>query len=171
MNILSDYFLGLSSTAWTAISSIATAGALIVALFLPFYEKISRRYRIYKNISYELLKNFDVINKAKQKKESVANKNDLTKEVEICYLLGQINTDYWDNNKQYISEASLKRYNKYCDINNEISELKIFAEELRNEDDSIKYISRIIPALESTYQKNLLFKGKNSDHLRHPWRR
>jgi hypothetical protein len=146
-----DLFIGLSNTAWTALSSIATFCAVALALWFPISEKISRRSKVYRTIENEISENFLVLEKAKNPSNRFMDLSKAPKHIITGYTLDQINTSYWDQNKQYVSESSLKRYNEYRRINKDLNELKDFAKELLSSEEYHDHLEKIEIAFESVY--------------------
>ncbi len=127
-----ELFLGLSNIAWTAISSIATSLAVIIALFIPILEKNKRRLNIFSIIEDEINRNIDVINKASKVDESYLSFIKAPNAVKKGFILQDIRTHYWDENKQYVSEYSNKKFIEYSQINEVIKETHDFAKEVLN---------------------------------------
>jgi hypothetical protein len=125
-----EHFLGLSIIAWTAISSIATSLAVITALFIPLVDRNRRRLNIFKNIENEIDRNIDIINKASNIDESYLPFINAPNPVKKGFILQDIRTHYWDENKQYVSEYSNEKYIEYSQINTTIKETRDFANEV-----------------------------------------
>lgn len=151
MQFQSDYFWGLSNTAWSAISSISTCCAVLVALYFPISEKVGRRKKIFSIIEREIRKNFRVLEKAKKNHLLPLLGDNVPISVSIAFTIRQINLDYWEENKQAVSESSIKKYSEYVGINDELQQLSLFAQELLVERESTKYIEQIQLAFEKVY--------------------
>lgn len=151
----SEIFLGLSDTAWTAISSIATVCAVLVALYFPVSDRFSRKQKIYRTIEAEIRRNISVLGKAKGNYLGPIVGAAVPRSVTAAFQLRAIDLSYWDDNRQFVSETSLKRYSQYSSINNDLRELKLLVEELINTDTDIRTFDKVIIALEMTYEKIL----------------
>ena len=57
----SELFLSFPPADWSAISSIATLLAVVVALFLPFYYERKKKQNLGRLIEYELKKNIELL--------------------------------------------------------------------------------------------------------------
>ena len=75
------------------------------------------------------------------------------KPVIIAFTMGQINLDYWDENRQLVSESSLVRFSDYSEINTELRELKSFAKESLQASDSPKILDQFVIAFQSSYAR------------------
>ncbi len=146
-----DIFLGLSSVGWTAISSIATSIAVITALFFPLIDKIKRRKNIYSIIDHEIKRNIAVLNKALSLNENYLSFTNAPAAVKKGFIIQDISTNYWEENKQYISEHSSKKYNEYLEINNIFNETKAFAFQVLNTNEIDPPLQYIEVALERAY--------------------
>jgi len=148
-----EMFFGLSNTAWTAISSLSTFLAVLVALYFPISEKLGRRKKIYRTIENEIRKNFCVLEKAKTNHLAALVGPNVPKYVMIAFSMGQINIDYWEVNRQFVSEASRKRYDEYSEVNNDLKDLKLFAQELLVDSEDTKHFDKLMVAFDMTYAK------------------
>lgn len=126
-----ETFLCLSGLAWTAISSIATALAVIVALLLPFYLNWRRRENLRILIEDEIDRNLEWIKMSDQMwGEDPSNGVKFRKVDLLCAGLVHLDTHIWEQNKQTIAEISSQKYLKYLDMEAEISKLKKYAIEI-----------------------------------------
>lgn len=156
-----ELFLGLSNTAWTAISSIATFLAVLVALYLPLSERFNRRRKIYKSIENEIRNNFRVLEKIKNQSFATAVTKligETPQFVVIAHVTRQIDVEYWEHNKQLISESSFKKLGEYTAINKELKELKLFGEEVLQPSRSSNHADLFLIGFESTYTKMKKFE-------------
>jgi hypothetical protein len=102
-----ETFLFLSGLAWTAISSIATALAVIVALLLPFYLDWKKRKNLSLLIEDEIHRNLDRMKKSDNMKSGKLPNGDTIRKVDIMSaFLVHLDTHIWEQNKQTIAEIS-----------------------------------------------------------------
>jgi hypothetical protein len=148
-----ELFFGLTNIAWTAISSIATSVAVITALFIPYVEKSRRRLNIFEIIENEIDRNITVINKAFNLEETYLSFTKAPIAVKKGFILQDLRTNYWDENKQYVSEFSAKKYNEYLQVNEIIMEIKGFSSQVLNAGQNDSSLNYIEIALERTYSQ------------------
>jgi len=148
-----ELFLGLSNIAWTAISSIATSLAVITALFIPFIDRNRRRLNIFKIIEDEIDRNIDIINKASKIDESYLSFIKAPNPVKKGFILQDIRTHYWNENKQYVSEYSSRKFIEYSQINGIVEETRDFASEVLSLGADNPQLNYIEIALERAYSQ------------------
>lgn len=148
-----DVFWGLSNTAWTALSSISTLLAVMVALYFPISERLNRRKKICRNIESEIRKNFRIIEKARTFDLSNLVGQSVPKSIAVAVTLGQIDSEYWEVNRQFVSEYSFKKFTEYSKINNDLKEMKLLAQELLAEPTDNRNWENFMIAFENEYQK------------------
>ena len=139
-------FLMLSSTAWTALSSIATFLVVLVALFLPFYQERKKRKNLIELIEDEIKSNSKTLEMA-QKNEGMAPA-----------ILREINLNIWEDHKQNLANISSDDYLEFKEINTRFHYLKKDAELLHNID-KVAVKGRLIHMMVECY--NLLI-NKNT---------
>lgn len=134
----SDVFFYLTSTDWSAISTIATIAAVAVALFLPFYIDHKKKKNLVKLIIAELSNNKELLAKAhSQKVPEMAGKS-ISKIKLMCPILEHLSLVIWDNSKQTVAEISSAKYLKYKDIASLIEKIKNHSIEIsKSQDQSI----------------------------------
>jgi hypothetical protein len=138
-----EVFLGLSNIAWTAISSIATAGALIYVLLSPITAKLQKRSNVYKSIEKEIKKNLSFVKNAYERRSGQLEGKEIPRYQLISPILEWINTDYWKENKQFVSESSRIKYDEYIKINDKIEEIKKYADEIKNTEGRTGFVGAI----------------------------
>ena len=130
MSIEPETFLSFSSTAWSAISSMATVSAVAVALLLPFYYEKKKQRNLSKLIKNELKRNINLLKKANTTKDKNLNGNTITKLSIMCAMLQHLSLNIWNDNKQTIAEISAIGFLKFSSIVKLIEEIKTHAIEI-----------------------------------------
>ena len=125
-----ELFLSLSPTDWSAISSIATFLAVVVALFLPSYYEIKKKQNLVRLIEYELKKNIELIKKAHSLEEGKLEGKVISKLNLMCPVLEHLNLSIWNDCKQSIAEISSAKFLKYTEIIKSIETIKFYAIEI-----------------------------------------
>ena len=118
-----DVFLGLSSTAWSAISSIATVLAVFVALFIPFYYESKRKRNIDNILECELFENYKLLKKAQQCNDGNFRGQPISKIQLMCLVLNTLSVECWKENKKSMAEMSKQMYAKYSEVNSFIEDI------------------------------------------------
>jgi hypothetical protein len=116
-----ETFIFISSITWSAISSIATFSAVIVALFLPLYFEHKKKKNIGNTVELETQYNLDLLIKGDDCKEGDYNGTKISKINFMCPVLINLRIDIWKENKQTIAEISDELFKKYYEINNLIN--------------------------------------------------
>ena len=126
-----ETFLCLSGLAWSAISSVATVMAVVVALFLPFYYEKKRKWNLSKLIENEIEANNHLLKKADQCKDSNFKGALISRINLMCAVLVNIDYSVWSDNKQTVAEISAGRYLRYSEITKLLESIKIHALEIK----------------------------------------
>ena len=119
-----ETFLCISNTTWIAVSAIATVFAVLVALFLPFYQKYKMKRNINVLIKNEIKTNVNLLRKTIHVKDSGYNGKVISRLNMICAILKNINLDIWNNHKVNIAEISSKMYLFFNEINNHLENIR-----------------------------------------------
>lgn len=157
MPIEPETFLSFSSTAWSAISSMATVSAVAVALLLPFYYEKKKKRNLIKLIEDELNRNIDLLKKTNATKDKNVNGNVITKLNTMCSMLEFLSLNIWNDNKQTVAEISAKGFLKFSDIVRSIEEIKAHAVEINKTKGSSPYAVILEDEVENflqMYKKN-----------------
>jgi hypothetical protein len=125
-----ELFLWLSPTDWSAISSIATLLAVVVALFLPFYYERKKKHNLGLLIEYELKKNIELLKKANTQADGEINGKIISKLNLMCPGLEHLTLNIWNESKQSIAEISSAKFLKYTEITKLIETIKFHAIEI-----------------------------------------
>lgn len=125
-----EKFLCLSGLAWSAISSIATVIAVIVALFLPFHYEKKKKRNLSKLIENEIESNNNLLIKADQCKDGNFNGATIFRLNLMCSVLVNIDYSVWSDNKQTIAEISAERFLQYSEIVKLLGYIKMHAIEI-----------------------------------------
>ncbi len=127
MEINIETFLGLSSLSWSAVSSMATVLAVIIALFLPFYVDKKKKTNLIKLIEEEINANAKLLKDADIMKDGNFDGTSINRLTLMCALLIHIDYSVWSNNNQTIAEISAKTFLKYSDIMKMLGVIKKYA--------------------------------------------
>ena len=144
MPTVPETFLMLSSTAWTALSSIATFLVVLVALFLPFYQERKKRKNLIELIKDEIKSNSETLEVAQKNKDMAPA------------ILREINLNIWEDHKQNLANISSNDYLEFKKINTMFHYLKKDAE-LIHSIDKDAVLARLIDTSEQLYK---LLKNK-----------
>jgi hypothetical protein len=151
MSDVKEVFLGLSNIAWTAISSIATAGALVYVLLDPITAKIKKKNNVYHSIEKEIKKNLSFVRSAYEKRSGQLKGEEIPRYELISSILEWINNDYWKENKQFVSESSKRKYDEYLKINEKIDEIKKYADEIIKTKGQTGFVGAITEVVDKFY--------------------
>lgn len=143
MPIKLETFISLSSIAWSAISSIATVLAVIVALFLPFYYEKKKKTNLSKLIENEIRSNIDLLQEANSTKEGIINGRTTSRLNLMCPKLVHLSLNIWNDNKQTIAEITAKKFLKYSEIANFLERIKLYAVEIEEKKGQSPYAAFI----------------------------
>lgn len=123
-------FLFLSSTAWSAISSLATVSAVIVALFLPMYLERKRKNNLMKLVEHEIQMNIGYLRKAISVQDTNLKGNRMSRLDQMCQILSHIYLGVWKYNKQTVAELSAINYMKFSEIVYSLELIRSYAVEI-----------------------------------------
>ncbi len=159
-----ETFISLSGLAWSAISSIATVLAVIVALFLPFYSVRKKKSNLSKLIEKEIDFNIELLKKASLCKDENLDGTHISRLNIMCTILSKIDLNVWNDNKQTIAEVSSSRFMKYSEINKRLDSIKEYAVEIIKTEGRSLYIhlidGEVLKCLQLIDDKKLLNKMK-----------
>ena len=159
-----ELFLFLSNTAWTAISSMATLAAVIVALFYPSYQEWRKIKNLIKIIKLEMKKNILLACRAAKEKD-VQSPIQITRENIIAELMKTIDMEIWNNKKFYVAEYSSKEYLHLNRINEKLASLHMHALkicEMKGQTPEYAFIAQEVESIISEYEKVYGVMGKSS---------
>lgn len=125
-------FLSLSSVAWSAISSLATVLAVVVALFLPMYVERKKKNNLIKLIEHEIQMNIKFLKKASSKQEVTLNDEKISRLNLMCPILSNIYLNVWNCNKQTVAELSAISYLQFAEIAHSLELIRSYAIEIDN---------------------------------------
>ncbi len=123
-------FLFLSSTAWSAISSLATLSAVVVALFMPMYMEKKRKNNLMKLVEHEINMNIGYLRKAISAQDTILNGNKISRLDNMCQILSRIYLGVWKYNKQTVAELSAPNYMKFSEIVYSLELIRNYAVEI-----------------------------------------
>jgi len=104
-----------ANTFWTALSSIGTIGAVLVALFLPTISNYKKYINMKKAIDMEFSENCAILGKIENWKETqfINGKNIPTGYMTNIAYLRELNLSFWN---KYKFEVSLRDIDTYNDL-------------------------------------------------------
>lgn len=154
-----DTFLCLSSTGWSALSTIVTLVAVLVALFLPAYYEYKKRRNLCTLIEYEILENLKLLIKANLLGNNKIDLGGTSKIKLMTPILVNLDLQVWNSNNQTIAEISSKKFLKYSDIINQLTNIKKHSEEIKEKQGNCGWVGVIADevkrCIQSIERKNL----------------
>lgn len=116
MTEIPENFIGLTGTAWTGLSAVATFLAVVVALFLPSYQEYKQNKNILALIKIELDDNYSLLVKTENWKDQEIGGQKLLALDQKIAAAEHIKLKIWNEFKYKLAVYSSKKYEQHKDL-------------------------------------------------------